>query len=169
MSHTRMYPLLPKSRQYLRVLTLLAVGLGFPLGAASQGKPCKGFVGAQVTRRELLRSCGEPLEIIEEEPRRITLWRYPGYPFVAVRSEYQNPPRQMSDTIADVWRHVLSDQTYNQTLKRRLATTTAKVGANSFRQIIDEAAELPDSKSPASGAKPPGAQPPELASPPDGN
>jgi hypothetical protein len=53
--------------------------------AYAETRPCRGFSGAIYSRERLRAICGEPDEILEQETRRVVLWRYKGYPYVVVR------------------------------------------------------------------------------------
>jgi hypothetical protein len=54
--------------------------------ASAETRPCRGFSGDLYSRERLRALCGEPDEILEQETRRVVLWRYKGYPHVVVRS-----------------------------------------------------------------------------------
>jgi hypothetical protein len=58
--------------------------------ASAETRPCRGFSGDLYSRERLRALCGEPDEILEQETRRVVLWRYKGYPYVVVRSGHDS-------------------------------------------------------------------------------
>lgn len=108
----------------------LFLGILLILGATpdvsfADTKPCRGFVGAPHSRGELLALCGQPDEILEQETKRLILWRYRGYSHVVVRASSVDS-RLSGRGAAQPPLQIETDQ--------------VEVGQELFRKILDEAA-----------------------------
>lgn len=114
-----------KSSQVLFfLLVALLKGAVYPQVSLADTKPCRGFVGTLYTRARLIALCGQPDEILEQETKRLILWRYKGYPYVVVRGSRVDSYETVSRTAQ---------------LKRGGEDTKSGVDGELFRTILDEA------------------------------
>jgi hypothetical protein len=89
-------------------------------------RPCRGFTGTVYSRKILLERCGEPDEVLVQEPKRLVLWRYKNHPYVVVRGTSLHDSPLFRD---------------KPPIKRKGDSYQTTVDEALFRRVLDEASE----------------------------
>jgi hypothetical protein len=122
-----------------------AIWLGMAVGtlvvsphlAYATSLPCRGFSGADYSRERLLSLCGEPDEILEQETKRLVMWRYKGYPSTIISSNRFTGERGRVDRVSGIRSSIVGK---NASIPQK----SAVVPENNtlFLSILDEAAAV---------------------------
>ena len=107
---------------------ILGLFTALPHLASAEIRPCRGFSGAFYSRERLRAICGEPDEILEQETRRVVLWRYKGYPYVVVRGGLESEIE------------IPTVKAHSNTQKK----STTGLAQGLFLSILDEAVSVPE-------------------------